>query len=667
VRGVRIRGPLVGGLLCSVSLVVAQACGKEPTSAERPALARPLGSVAPIFDPTINIAAMLDSFAVGGVYTVLGGSGYPRLVSGALLYAAQPEASVYSSSIRGHPTGIDLPVGLPVRILAEGTIVSTSTDAFRSGYCLRPGSEGDPNCTFGDLRYSVHGLEPDTGVLFPYSAGTALQVEWTRLGARTFATYPSPQFFRGPVPTTVPGSLSELHFHRTAGCCFYPPFGDAAYSAWETYSGRWRFGAVVDDGGRQEFGEPALLTMTGPHTDAAMTSPADFTLTAADGGSLSAVQWWFIRPAMNTFDGISPGTAPEFGTAFIAQAYPSANRSTITPLSACAGMTTCSYQSPAAGAVVAQASLSNGTILAARNVQTAPPPQEVTLAVELAAGPNLNGSFTTYAGEDTIRLRAVVSPAGLAPMVKWTVVDFPGDQVVTAAPSVVSDGASSAFVVPHTQDVERLATPHLAPLNRLKLAYWVSARVTDNAGNVVTTEPKLVSQDEIDSAREEYSELRARFPAPERGAYVPFPANISTNLPGRNGGDYGVAVFEPGFMTQLEAVKSRWIAMNRLWQENVLYRGAAHNRFHTGGSTSSGAARTSTHMWGCGVDVQTFPAPRSTPVRLTQAQRFWRDLAEVIRETNPAIVIEPPVATRPGQLASTWSHVHFQLCPGDIR
>ena len=226
---------------------------------------------------------------------------------------------------------------------------------------------GDPYCPLTGFTYSIHGLEPDPGVLFPRTPGTALKIQWSRLGASAFADYPLAEFFRGPVPVTAGSTTSELHFTRMAGCCNYPPSHDPVYAAWETYTGRWRFGAVVDDGGRVEYGEPPLLTMTGPRTDAPMATPADFTLRAADGGALADITWWYIAPQHNAFDGVYLDSVFNASPSLIVPAYRTSHRTGITDIVTCAGSATCSYQAGTAGALVARARLSSGLVFAARN------------------------------------------------------------------------------------------------------------------------------------------------------------------------------------------------------------------------------------------------------------------------------------------------------------
>ncbi|MBI2406809.1 MAG: hypothetical protein HYV19_00720 [Gemmatimonadetes bacterium] len=313
-------------------------CAREPVAPASDPIRAPSHTVRSAAAPPVSVATLLDSFAIGGVYTVLPRGGFTGR------YARSPEKEHYAGTVFTHPTGIELPVGLPVRILAEGSYTARATAAFLSEYCASYGAK-DPRCPFGAFSYSVHGLAPGPGVLHEYESGTGLQVAWSQTAGfseRFWATHPSAEFFRGVVPASDTAASRELHFRR-AGCCYYIPLGSAA---WETYEGSWRFGAVPDDGGRAELGEAAVLRLLGPRTDSAMVAPAMFRVTTTGGDALTATRWWFVRAANNTFDGepvpmitlVMP-----WGTIEVPR-YPDGQQTAFEELPACAGQTTCPYQ-----------------------------------------------------------------------------------------------------------------------------------------------------------------------------------------------------------------------------------------------------------------------------------------------------------------------------------
>lgn len=370
----RHRPFVIGGQLLVLTLAAGvSACTREPVA---PAAApiRALGPVAQAMTASpVPVATLLDSFAIGGVYTVLPRGGFTGR------YARSPEKEQYAGTVSSHPTGIELPVGLPVRLLATGSYTSRATAAFQSEYCARYGT-GDPRCPVDAFTYTIHGLAPEPGVTWPYEPGTGLRLAWSRTAGfyeQFYATHPDAQLFRGVIPAADTAGRRELHFRR-AGCCYYIPSGSAA---WETYEGSWRFGVVPDDGGRAELGETPVLRLQGPRTDAPMAAPATFAVTTASGGAITATRWWYVRAAHNVFDGepvpmitlVMP-----WGTIQIPQ-YPDGQRTVFEELPACAGQLTCTYQARAAGAVVAQATLADGQVLAARNAGASAVSVEITM------------------------------------------------------------------------------------------------------------------------------------------------------------------------------------------------------------------------------------------------------------------------------------------------
>lgn len=387
----------VAALTAGVLLAV-QACERSPFEPVEAAPAVRSPSRRADLDPAVNIAMLLDSLAIGGVYSITPRGGYSSL-----RYTPMPERAVYANPIRGHPTGIELPVGLPVRVLAEGAVVSHSTPTFLTSYCARYGG-GDSHCATPSYTYAVHGLAPDGVLTNPYALGTGLQVQWSRLGGRYAAPYPSPEFFSGAIPASGATTTAELHFRREAGCCYYPPFGDAAYTAWETYEGQWRFAVVMDDGGRPENGVPALLTLSGPRTNQPMADSATFTLTAADGGTLSETRWWFIQPASNAFDGEPLPFVQEPSSGLMVPRYPDGQRSVITEIPACAAQSTCRYQAAHPGALVAMAKMPNGSYLGAGNRGLNRPHVRITVDSTTLAQGDTTVFRTTAPGAKELRV-----------------------------------------------------------------------------------------------------------------------------------------------------------------------------------------------------------------------------------------------------------------------
>ncbi len=419
--------------------VVLGACAREPVApAGRLDVVHGRGPRAAV-DPAMPIGVLLDSFSIGGVYTVLPRGGY----SGGTSYAPSPEKDVYAGSIRGHPTGLAFPIGLPVRVLAEGRLMSRSTPAFQHDYCARL-SAWDPICGVGSYEYSVNGLAPI------YEPGTGLALAWSRTAGyydRFFGIHPSAEFFRGHVPAADTLTRRELHFNRV-GCCYYAPWGTTV--AWETYEGTWRFGAVPDDGGRPEHGVPALLRLHGPRTDAPLAAPADFTIDLTTGDSILATRWWYVRAANNVFDGERVDTVPS-GYQFprYIPRYPDAQRSAFTELGACAGRTTCSYQATQPGAVVVQATMPRYLVLAARNSGQSPPADSllVNCPGTVVRGASVTCTIQTTRGETPFSVDSILSVP--YPLVIDSVVDGilfpPGLPPVSMLDSAVRVAAGGSY------------------------------------------------------------------------------------------------------------------------------------------------------------------------------------------------------------------------------
>jgi hypothetical protein len=272
---------------------------------------------------------------------------------------------------------------------------------------------------------------------------------------RYYAEYPVAEFLKRQVPAADTATRRELHFNRV-GCCYYIPWGTTA--AWETYEGIWRFGAVPDDGGQAELGVPPILRMRGPRTDAPQAEPADFTAEVAAAESIVTTRWWFVRAANNVFDGervdsVATGTPyPPY-----IPRYPEAKRAAFTELGACAGQRTCTYQAPEAGAVLVQATLASGGVLAARNTGRS------------GAHVRITADSTTLAYGDTTVFRVTAPGAGRLEVMGYSFVPV----TVVAAEAGQAMGATAALRRAGTMvrqgndarrpEVSRLPTPSSRP------------------------------------------------------------------------------------------------------------------------------------------------------------------------------------------------------------
>jgi hypothetical protein len=396
-------------------MTILGACAREPVAPPQASARLADDAVRAGLAPPMSVAALLDSFAIGGVYTVLPRGGY----GGGSWYARSPEKERYAGTVSGHPTGLELPVGLPVRILAAGSYTSHATAEFQRDYCALAGHASDPRCSAESFTYTIHGLADGPGVARAYEPGTGLALTWSRTAGyyeRFYGVFPTAEFYRGLVPAADTATVRELHFRR-AGCCYYFPSSDTA--VWETYEGSWRFGAVPDDGGQAELGVPAVLRLLGPRTDRAMTAPATFSVMTTTGEPIGATRWWYVRAANNVFDGepVPLVTITQPWTMQIPR-YPTGQRAVFEELAACTGQTTCTYQAATAGAVVVQAALTEIRVLAARNTGAT------------GAHVKITADSTTLTYGDTTVFRVTVPGA---PDSSWTVTGFEYVPLVSAS------------------------------------------------------------------------------------------------------------------------------------------------------------------------------------------------------------------------------------------
>jgi hypothetical protein len=290
-------------------------------------------------------------------------------------------------------------------------------------------------------------------------------------------------------------------------------------------------------------------------------------------------------------------------------------------------------------------------------LSSVPAAPATTLMITSVLGPNPSGSFITKSPENRIALRADVTPSSLASRVRWIAADAPDDEVATVSPASIPDGAVSTMTVPGGQALSRLQAAHRARVSQIALGVQVSASVTDDAGHTITSGPVTARQNEIDAMREEYVELNVSHGVPAIGEF-----SLITPDTYRNCGDYRFGILAATFATMLDALQ---VAFNRTpWQINVIYRSAAHNRYHADvgacGGASSGVDLNSWHQYGCAADMQTFPAPRSTPALTQRAINYWNDLALLARASG--FIVEPMLA-RDGRLGSGPGHVHVHFCP----
>jgi hypothetical protein len=228
------------------------------------------------------------------------------------------------------------------------------------------------------------------------------------------------------------------------------------------------------------------------------------------------------------------------------------------------------------------------------------------------------------------------------------VVDAPYDEVLSIAPDAASlaQGPSITWEVPAQAAGRWNAVPHPGMLSEKSLAFEVTASVTDATGATITSAPDTVTQDEIDTIREEYLELHQR----RVPGYAEFSPEPPTD-PGVNTGDYAYMVFNKDFAVALNGLKDAW--WDR-WQVNSIYRNPVHQIIHIRRTSNS------FHEYHCAADLQTFPERERVGERLVfrtnadslAAESFWGWLAGVADSLH--FRVEPEWRSRVG-------HVHVEI------
>jgi hypothetical protein len=292
-------------------------------------------------------------------------------------------------------------------------------------------------------------------------------------------------------------------------------------------------------------------------------------------------------------------------------------------------------------------------------------PPTVTITASVTT-PNPGVSFTTKPAEATIGLHASVTPADVAPRVKWRVEPNPAHFPTPPLPDPMPEGAEASFLVklvtplgearwPH----EHLASRDLAPK---QLSYRLTATVQDDAGQTHESNAVTATQDEIDTIREEYVEL-SRPRIPDRGVWG---TNASTHFTPNdlNQADYTLYWAENVMLDGLEAMRS---LLQTSYADGGLpfsglplksaFRNPVHHRFHI---SSKRLTNDSPHMYGIAADIGISGQPVSPDAFFRKLRRFAKD-PEVDACFEPAAMIRK--GSRDG---TTLDHAHVDwraVCP----
>ena len=272
-----------------------------------------------------------------------------------------------------------------------------------------------------------------------------------------------------------------------------------------------------------------------------------------------------------------------------------------------------------------------------------------TLTILSATGSSPGGSFTTRTApsEDVIQLAATVTPSSLQAAVAWQVVDAPSDSGSTIPPQSVPSGANSSFTIPiSNRSQSRWPRVHAsANADSLKKALSLQITATVSAqGQVVTSQPVTIRQNEIDTMREEYLEFGQDS--------VPSLSTIGRlGDANRNSGDYTVWVSSSLLLQKMPVMQS--LAQAAFGQPITVtsgYRNPVHHLVHV-----RATAVNSVHLFGGATDWRIFDSPAG--LGLTPSQYFDR-LKALTKDPTVGGCWEPRATIIQSSLTHTLDHAH---------
>jgi hypothetical protein len=296
------------------------------------------------------------------------------------------------------------------------------------------------------------------------------------------------------------------------------------------------------------------------------------------------------------------------------------------------------------------------------NGSTEPPGDDVDSVSFVSVDVETDGpdrSFTTPF-EALVRLRAELSPPDAPVEVEWVVVDEPTDRVPTPAPQTPLVGAETFFLVPRPAASRWDTVPHPGELDQKSLSLRINARVVVE-GDTVMSDPQAVTQDEIDTVKQEYVDLgRQRFPG--RNVFGTPSSEHFKSSDLNPTGDYRVYWSEGRMLGGLEALlavieerfQTAGLPFERLTLTSV-FRNPVHHAIHAGLTT-----RESQHQYGLAADLRIWD-------QAVTREEFFAELRDAAKSDAVGACFEPEELIRGGSSdGQTLTHAHVDwrdTCP----
>jgi hypothetical protein len=223
-----------------------------------------------------------------------------------------------------------------------------------------------------------------------------------------------------------------------------------------------------------------------------------------------------------------------------------------------------------------------------------------TLAIKIKSvkTPNAGSSFTTK--ENKIELEAEVisvSPGNETPEITWIIEDDPNDEVASMPPGTPLKGLKTVFNVPTHSTARWKGFRHKGLLKQKSLSYVIKAKAT-RGGKTVESEEVQVTQNEMDTMRQEYIDFGFPMPASSSVRRAGDPGFSSALFGQLNQGDYSVAFLSEVLPTIIATLMA--VIPNSVEHINSGFRNPVHHQYHISAKPKT---NKTPHAQGNGLDL----------------------------------------------------------------
>lgn len=273
------------------------------------------------------------------------------------------------------------------------------------------------------------------------------------------------------------------------------------------------------------------------------------------------------------------------------------------------------------------------------------------IKIDTVYGPLSGGSFTARPGENTVTLKATVTPESLAARISWTVTVDPSSFNGTRLPPSGLTGATTTFQVQQPANPRtRWPGTHPGALTTKQFGYQVQASVVSE-GQTYRSDMRTLVQAERDVLREEYLEFSD---APSPGVNdLGQETTLHFSSGELNSGDYTLWWVQAVFRTGIEAVRSlaaadfaaRGLPFHGITMTSG-FRNPVHHRIH------NGATNRSYHEFGLAADFRITDQPFT-------AEQFFNRMRKYAHDDTVGACFEPKQSIIKGSPSGTLDHAHL--------